>query len=66
MEPLRDAVLDEVDEVDGAVADEDADRPGWDGPRWRTQRPERPVTAYEQRGLDAGRSIADLVARRRS
>lgn len=30
--------------------------------RWQTHRPERPVTAYEQRGLDAGRSITDLVA----
>ncbi|MBX3286261.1 MAG: tRNA (guanosine(46)-N7)-methyltransferase TrmB [Actinobacteria bacterium] len=59
-------VVDEVDEIDGAVADEDGHRPGWDGPPWRTQRPERPVTAYEQRGLDAGRSIADLVALRRS
>lgn len=27
-------------------------------------RPPRPVTAYEQRGLDAGREINDLVARR--
>lgn len=27
-------------------------------------RPPRPVTAYEQRGLDAGRVITDLVARR--
>lgn len=33
-------------------------------PRWRSDRPERPVTAYEQRGLDAGRAIVDLVARR--
>ena len=32
------------------------------GPRWRTDRPARPVTAYEQRGLDAGRPITDLVA----
>lgn len=30
--------------------------------RWRSHRPDRPVTAYEQRGLDAGRSITDLVA----
>lgn len=36
------------------------------GPRWRTQRPDRPVTAYEQRGLDAGRAPTDLVAVRRS
>lgn len=34
-------------------------------PRWRSTRPPRPVTAYEQRGLDAGRSITDLVAHRR-
>jgi tRNA (guanine-N7-)-methyltransferase len=33
-------------------------------PRWRSERPERPVTAYERRGLDAGRAIVDLVARR--
>ncbi len=35
------------------------------GPRWRSARPERPVTAYEQRGLDVGRTITDLVAHRR-
>lgn len=34
-------------------------------PRWRSNRPARPVTAYEQRGLDAGRTITDLVALRR-
>lgn len=28
-------------------------------------RPPRPVTAYEQRGIDAGRAITDLVYRRR-
>ena len=28
-------------------------------------RPPRPVTAYEQRGIDAGRTITDLVYRRR-
>jgi tRNA (guanine-N7-)-methyltransferase len=28
---------------------------------WRSPRPERPVTAYEQRGLDAGRTITDLI-----
>ncbi len=31
---------------------------------WRTHRPDRPVTAYERRGLDAGRAITDLLARR--
>lgn len=35
-------------------------------PEASTDRPERPVTAYERRGLDAGRSITDLVARRRA
>ena len=29
---------------------------------WRTNRPNRPITAYEQRGLDAGREATDLVA----
>lgn len=28
---------------------------------WTSQRPERPVTAYERRGLDAGRTVTDLV-----
>ncbi|MCB0977564.1 MAG: tRNA (guanosine(46)-N7)-methyltransferase TrmB [Acidimicrobiales bacterium] len=32
--------------------------------RWRTNRPSRPVTAYEQRGIDAGRTITDLLTRR--
>ncbi|MCU1497421.1 MAG: tRNA ((7)-)-methyltransferase [Acidimicrobiales bacterium] len=31
---------------------------------WRSPRPDRPITAYEQRGLDAGREIVDLVAHR--
>lgn len=30
----------------------------------RTRRPDRPITAYEQLGLDAGRSIVDLAYRR--
>jgi tRNA (guanine-N7-)-methyltransferase len=30
-------------------------------PPWRSPRSDRPVTAYEQRGLDAGRTIVDLV-----
>lgn len=33
--------------------------------RWRTHRPDRPVTAYERRGMEAGRAITDLVATRR-
>lgn len=41
------------DDVAGADAEPD------DGP-WRSMRPDRPVTAYEQRGLRAGRSITDL------
>lgn len=28
---------------------------------WRSPRPDRPVTAYEQRGLDAGRTVTDLL-----
>ncbi|MCU1370380.1 MAG: tRNA ((7)-)-methyltransferase [Ilumatobacteraceae bacterium] len=36
-------------------------QPGSDGEGWRSPRPPRPVTAYEQRGLDAGRSVTDLV-----
>jgi tRNA (guanine-N7-)-methyltransferase len=31
---------------------------------WASSRPERPVTAYEQRAIDAGRAVTDLVARR--
>jgi tRNA (guanine-N7-)-methyltransferase len=31
---------------------------------WRTERPDRPVTAYERRGLDAHRPVTDLVALR--
>jgi len=34
------------------------------GPGWTSPRPPRPVTAYERRGLDAGRTIVDLVAER--
>jgi tRNA (guanine-N7-)-methyltransferase len=34
-------------------------------PLWRSARPLRPVTAYERRGHDAGRTITDLVAHRR-
>lgn len=35
-----------------------------DPPTWRSARPERPVTTYEGRGLEAGRHITDLVAHR--
>jgi tRNA (guanine-N7-)-methyltransferase len=28
---------------------------------WRSDRPERPITAYERRGLAAGRTVTDLV-----
>lgn len=31
---------------------------------WRSRRPDRPVTAYERRGLEAGRTITDLRWRR--
>lgn len=34
--------------------------------RWRSTRPERPLTTYEQRGLTADRPVTDLVALRRS
>jgi tRNA (guanine-N7-)-methyltransferase len=37
------------------------DRTEGDGGPWRSARPARPVTAYERRGLDAGRTITDLV-----
>jgi tRNA (guanine-N7-)-methyltransferase len=30
-------------------------------PTWSSRRPDRPVTAYERRGLEAGRSVTDLV-----
>lgn len=33
---------------------------------WRSHRPDRPVTPYEQRGIDAGRPITDLITRRRA
>ena len=36
-----------------------------DPPTWCSPRPDRPVTAYERRGLQAGRTVTDLVARRR-
>lgn len=36
------------------------DASGW-APRW----PDRPVTRFERRGLDAGRTIRDLSYRRR-
>jgi tRNA (guanine-N7-)-methyltransferase len=34
------------------------------GRAWRSDRPARPVTTYERRGLDAGRTVTDLVVRR--
>ncbi|MCB0970226.1 MAG: tRNA (guanosine(46)-N7)-methyltransferase TrmB [Acidimicrobiales bacterium] len=43
-----------------AIATEPRLEPVGDG-----SRPDRPVTAYERRGLDAGRPIADLRYRRR-
>ncbi|CAN5583072.1 tRNA (guanosine(46)-N7)-methyltransferase TrmB [soil metagenome] len=33
-------------------------------PVWWSPKPDRPITAYEQRGIDAGRTIVDLVSRR--
>lgn len=40
---------------------------GADGPHpWASPRPERPVTTYERRGIQAGRRITDLLARRRA
>jgi tRNA (guanine-N7-)-methyltransferase len=41
---------------------EDAGTDGDGGGGWRSARPPRPVTVYEQRGIDAGRTIVDLVA----
>lgn len=56
-------------QVDEAVeADEAAGRArpaGRAASPWCSARPRRPVTAYEQRGLDAGRRITDLIAYRR-
>ena len=71
-EPRLEPQVDEVDPVEVAdvvdVVDETEPEPEGGAPagavRWRSQRPERPVTAYEQRGLDAGRPITDLMARR--
>ncbi len=45
----------------GRPEDVDPDDP----PTWASARPERPVTTYEGRGVDAGRRITDLVAHRR-
>jgi tRNA (guanine-N7-)-methyltransferase len=41
--------------------DFESDHPGQIAPRW----PERPVTRFEQRGIEAGRTIADFCYRRR-
>ena len=35
-----------------------------DPPTWASARPDRPVTTYEGRGVEAGRHITDLVAHR--
>lgn len=48
---------------DPPSADEEADGEPV-GPRWRSERPERPETAYERRGRLAERTITDLVATR--
>jgi tRNA (guanine-N7-)-methyltransferase len=34
------------------------------GALWSSRRPDRPVTAYEQRALDTGRAVTDLVSAR--
>jgi tRNA (guanine-N7-)-methyltransferase len=48
--------------TEGATRDDGA---GDDPEAWRSPRPPRPTTAYEQRGRDAGRPIVDLVWVRR-
>lgn len=53
-EPRLEPQVDEAEDGEGADG----------GAVWRSERPPRPVTAYERRGLDAGRPITDLVARR--
>ena len=53
--------LDPRVDIEGEVAVDPSGEPILAPRRWRTDRPARPVTAYEQRGLDAGRSITDLV-----
>lgn len=61
---------DYADQVRAALAADDrfvpdvADSTRSTNGSWRSERPSRPVTAYEQRGLDAGRTITDLLARR--
>ncbi|MEO6988522.1 MAG: tRNA (guanosine(46)-N7)-methyltransferase TrmB [Aquihabitans sp.] len=49
-------------DIEGEPAVDPSGEPVTAPRRWRTHRPERPVTAYEQRGLAAGRAITDLVA----
>jgi tRNA (guanine-N7-)-methyltransferase len=53
--------------MDGG-GDGTAPTPGEPGPEahaaWHSTRPERPVTTYERRGLDAGRRVTDLVVER--
>ncbi len=60
---------DYADQARGAIDSEGRFSPHPDGPEcgptWRSARPERPVTAYEGRGLAEGRTITDLVALRR-
>ena len=53
-------VIDDVAVIDDAAPDAlaGAER------RWRSHRPDRPITAYEQRGIAAARQITDLIARR--
>jgi tRNA (guanine-N7-)-methyltransferase len=44
--------------------DETEDAEGAEGAAWSSPRPNRPVTAYERRGINAGRTITDLIWRR--
>lgn len=53
-----------VDVDDGPTTDADGTPVAGAPTRWRSGRPERPVTAYERRGLEVDRTIADLVATR--
>lgn len=57
---------DYADHIRSAIASEPRLRPLTDRSTagWTSRRSDRPVTAYEQRALDAGRTVTDLVVRR--
>ncbi|WP_421121928.1 tRNA (guanosine(46)-N7)-methyltransferase TrmB [Aquihabitans daechungensis] len=62
---------DYADQMRSMAATEPRLVPRPDGPAgatgaWQSPRPDRPVTAYERRGVTAGRTITDLIWERRS